>query len=131
MVGAENLIWCGNDVTVLVYIDKILMVGPGGDCLTVDLGEPKTNGTVALTEVDGLRILNSEGSFFLERVADHVVETFKIAAITPAAKLLNAIKSVDYRIPRADEIIRELGKEQLIEGIETLLDIATLEHWDV
>ena len=59
------------------------------------------------------------------------METFKIAAITPAAKLLNAIKSVDFGIPRADEIIRELGKEHLIEGIETLLDIATLEHWDI
>jgi hypothetical protein len=39
------------------------------------------------------------------------METFKVAAITPAAKLLNAIKSVDFGIPRADEIIRELGKE--------------------
>lgn len=40
--------------------------------------------------------------------------------------MLNAIKSVDYKIPRADEIIRELGKEKekLVEGIETLLEIA-------
>lgn len=46
---------------------------------------------------------------------------------------MNAIKSVDYKIPRADEIIRELGKEKekLVEGIETLLEIAQLEHWDV
>lgn len=38
---------------------------------------------------------------------------------------------MDFGIPRADEIIRELGKEQLVEGIETLLDIAQLEHWDI
>lgn len=60
-----------------------------------------------------------------------MVDTFKIAAITPAAKLLNAIKSVDFGIPRANQIIKDLGKEQLIDGIETLLDIAKLEHWDI
>ena len=131
MLGADDLIWCGNDVTVLEYIDKVIMVSPAGDCLPLELGQPKTQGLKCITEIDGLRIVNSESIFFLERVQEHVIETFKIAAITPAAKLLNAIKSVDFGIPRADEIIRELGKEQLIEGIETLLDIATLEHWDV
>lgn len=30
MVAAENLIWCGNDVTVLEYTDKVIMVGPEG-----------------------------------------------------------------------------------------------------
>jgi len=64
-----------------------------------------------LSEHDGLRIINGEHTYFLERVQDHVVETFKIASINPAAKLLNAVKSVDFGIPRADEIIRELGKE--------------------
>jgi hypothetical protein len=131
MVGAENLIWCGNDVTIIEYSDKVIMIGPDGDCLTLDIGMPKTLGLKCLTEIDGLRIVNSDASYFLERVQDHVMETFKIAAITPAAKLLTAIKSVDFGIPRADEIIRELGKEQLIEGIETLLDIAQHEHWDV
>ena len=60
----------------------------------------------------------------MERVQDHVIDTFKIAAITPAAKLLNAMKSVEFGIPRANEIIGELSPEQLIEGIETLLEIA-------
>jgi hypothetical protein len=33
------------------------------------------------------------------------------------------MKSVDLNIPRADEIIRDLGKK-LIDGIECLLDAA-------
>lgn len=53
-----------------------------------------------------------------------MVKTFKIASISPSAKLINAQKSVDLNIPRADEIIRELGPK-LVEGIETLLDAAT------
>jgi len=68
MLGADNLIWCGNDVTVMEYVDKVIMVGPGGECLTLDLGQPKTQGVRCLTEIDGLRIVNSESTFFLERV---------------------------------------------------------------
>ena len=138
MVGAENLVWCGNDTTVLEVKDKVVMVGPGGECNVLELGSPKSTGpggVKCLTEIDGLRIINGEGTFFLERVQEHVIETFKIAAITPAAKLLNAIRNVDFGIPRADEIIRDLGKDKteglLIDGIKTLLDIAALEHWDV
>ena len=41
-------------------------------------------------------------------VQDHFMEKFKIATITPVTKLLNAIISFDFGIPRADEIIREL-----------------------
>ena len=42
MIAAENLIWCGNDVTVLEYTDKVIMVGPGNKCLPLELGAPKT-----------------------------------------------------------------------------------------
>ena len=37
---------------------------------------------------------------------------------------------MDLNVPRADEIIRELGKN-LIDGIECLLDAATHEHSNV
>jgi hypothetical protein len=37
---------------------------------------------------------------------------------------------VDLNIPRADEIIRELGKD-LTTGIEDLLEAATLEHQNI
>lgn len=80
-----------------------------------------------MNEIDGLRIITSEKTYFLERVQPVLLKTFKIASISPSAKLLNAIKSVDLNIPRADEIIRELGKD-LIIGIEDLLEAATLEH---
>jgi hypothetical protein len=68
MIGASNLIWCGNDVTCMEYIDKVIMVSPSNECLTLDLGNPKTQGIKCLTEIDGLRIISSESTFFLERV---------------------------------------------------------------
>jgi hypothetical protein len=131
MVGAERVIWCGSDVTVLEYTDKIILVGPGNDCVPLELGGAKTNGLKCLTEKDGLRIVNSEGVFFLERVQDFVVKTLRIASIEPAAQLMSAMKFVDQKIPKADEIIRELTKDQLAEGLETLLEVAKLEHWDI
>ena len=130
MVGAERVIWCGSDVTVLEYTDKIILVGPGNDCVPLELGGAKTNGLKCLTEKDGLRIVNSEGVFFLERVQDFVVKTLRIASIEPAAQLMSAMKFVDQKIPKADEIIRELTKDQLAEGLETLLEVAKLEHWE-
>lgn len=95
MVGAERVIWCGSDVTVLEYTDKIILVGPGNDCVPLELGGAKTNGLKCLTEKDGLRIVNSEGVFFLERVQDFVVKTLRIASIEPAAQLMSAMKFVD------------------------------------
>lgn len=95
MPGAERLIWCGSDMTVLEFTDKIILVGPRGDILTPDLGYSKTNGIQCQSEIDGLRIVISEGIFFLERVHEFVVKTLRIASIEPAAKLLSAIKYVD------------------------------------
>lgn len=125
------MLWCGNDVTVIEYVDKVILVSPENDCLTLDLGSTKTQGIKCFTEIDGLRIVNSIGTFFLERVQDQVNETFKIASISNSAKLLNAVKWIDMGIPKANEIINELSQEQLVEGIETLLNIAQLEHWDI
>ncbi len=128
LIDAKGLNWCGNDAPVLTYPDKVVLVGPNQFEVITLL--TKTAGIQCLTEIDGLRIVTSEKTYFLDRVQPVLQKTFKIASISPSAKLLNAIKSVDMNIPRADEIIRELGKD-LITGIEDLLEAATLEHTNV
>ena len=125
LIEAKGLDWCGNDAPVLTYPDRIVVVGPQNFEI-IDM-KTKTSGIKCMNELDGLRIVTSEKTYFLERVQSVLIKTFKIASISPSAKLLNAIKSVDLNIPRADEIIRELGKD-LIQGIEDLLEAATLEH---
>lgn len=59
-----------------------------------------------------------------------MLSTFKIASVTPSAKLLKAQKSVDLNQPKADDIINELGKN-LIAGIDDLLETATCEHSNI
>jgi len=38
LLGANNMIWCGNDITVLEYHDKVYLVGPGATSLELELG---------------------------------------------------------------------------------------------
>lgn len=128
LLEANSLDWCGNDAPVLTYPDKIVLVGPNM-FESIDL-KTKTGGIKCANEIDGLRVVTSEKTYFIERVQQVLVKTFKIAAISPSAKLLNAMKSVDLNIPRADEIIRELGKD-LATGIDDLLECATLEHSNI
>ena len=66
LTEAKSLAWCGNDVTVLSYPDKIVLVGPNSSEI-LDM-RTKTGGVQILNEIDGLRIVTSEKTYFLERV---------------------------------------------------------------
>lgn len=88
LLDAKALDWCGNDITVLSYPDKIALVGPNVFDL-VDM-RSKGGGLKCVTEIDGLRVISSEKTYFLERVQKSRIQTFKIASIEPSAKLLQA-----------------------------------------
>ena len=72
MDHADELIWCGNDVTALIYngSNKVIFVSPSNESLALDLDFPKTYGLKCLTEVDGLRIVTSVGTYFVELVQE-------------------------------------------------------------
>jgi hypothetical protein len=71
-------------------------------------------GVKIMNEVDGLRVFSSERISFLERVQPKMLSTFRVASITPSAKLLQAQKSVDLNQPKADDIINEIGAKNLL-----------------
>lgn len=100
--------WCGNDAVILSFYDKIVLVGPR-EYETINL-KTKSGGIKCIQEIDGMRIITSENIYFLERVQESLIKTFTIASLHPSAKLHSAQKSVDFNIPKADEIIRELDK---------------------
>jgi len=52
--------------------------------------ELSTQGVKCSNEIDGLRIVTSEKTYFLERVQPKMLSTFKIASTTPSAKLISA-----------------------------------------
>jgi hypothetical protein len=124
---ARGLDWCGNDAPVLTFPKELVVVGPN-DHVTVDA--ITGYGMKIMNEVDGLRVVTSEKTYFLERVPQKMHSTFSIASISPSAKLLSAQKSVDLNQPKADDIINELGKN-LVVGIDDLLETSTYEHSNI
>lgn len=66
MIDAKSIDWCGNDAPVLSYPDKIVLVGPN-QFEIISLGN-KGGGVRCFTEIDGLRVVSSEKTYFLERV---------------------------------------------------------------
>ncbi len=45
-------------------------------------------GIKCINEIDGLRVVTSEKTYFLERVQEKTLATFKVASISPSAKLI-------------------------------------------
>ncbi len=66
LLDAKGLDWCGNDAPVLTYPDKVVLVGPN-QYEILDI-RTKTAGIKCMNEIDGLRIVSSEKTYFLERV---------------------------------------------------------------
>ena len=127
--------------------EDVFLVGPGGAQETVKLGG-SSKGLVILKEIDGLRIVNSDYVFFLEKIQNHVINTFDEEKRNedyydeeeeedeqcgkPSTILLQAIRSLDFGVPKADGLLKHvIEKNGLVNGIETLLDMAKLEHWDI
>lgn len=65
-LGATEMCWCGTSCIVLSLGDKIALVGPN-DTQRVDV-KARSDGIFINTEDDGLRVLTSESTFFLEFV---------------------------------------------------------------
>merc|ERR1719464_2333549 len=97
-LGANQLAWCGNDCMVLSVYDKLVIIGPN-DHQFVEL-KARSDGIYCMTEIDGLRVLTSECTYFFERVQDSLRNTFSLASIHPPAELHNAQKSIDFNNPR-------------------------------
>ncbi len=66
LIEAKGLDWCGNDAPVLTFPDKIVLVGP--EQFEVINLFTKTAGIKCMNELDGLRVISSEKTYFLERV---------------------------------------------------------------
>ena len=83
MSGATSLVWVGNDTTLLTFPDKIMLVGPNS--FKSIYFNAKKEGIHCFNEIDGLRVVTSDNAYFLERVQEPLVKTFKIASISPSA----------------------------------------------
>lgn len=66
--GGSQLAWCGNDCLVLSVFDQLIVIGPQ-DQHSIDL-KSRADGMFCFNEPDGVRIMTSEHTYFLELVQD-------------------------------------------------------------
>jgi len=72
--GAKQLSWVGDNCPVLNLFKKLLLVAPIDQC-EFSLAN-KNDGICLLTEVDGLRVVTDECTYFLDCVLPETEETF-------------------------------------------------------
>ena len=117
-----NILWV--NTSIVLYTKKdIWVVTYSGAQEAIKLSGDSKNVT-CMKEVDGLRIVNNDYVFFLEKIEDHVINTFDkqkelreeddyddddnededIDGDEASTMLLEAIRYLDFGIPKADSI---------------------------
>ena len=99
------MVWCGEDVVLLVYERSILMVTPSGPMHVKEAVKP---GIYCFPEVDGVRIFTHQECSFFENVQAHLVAALSIASIEPSASLIDAYRSYRKHEPSADDDITKI-----------------------
>ncbi|GEM07386.1 vacuolar assembling/sorting protein VPS16 [Rhodotorula toruloides] len=124
--------WCGSNSVVVAWERTVVMVGPYGETLKFFYTDP----VHLVTEIDGTRILSSEGCDFLQIVPQSSQSVHLPGSTSPASLLYEAsLEFYDRKSPRADEYVRngllrsENGGREMREAVERCLDAAARE-WD-
>lgn len=121
----DQAAWCGDNAVALVHGSRVIIVGPGGDSLSYDY-PPYAH---VITEIDGLRILSSGASDFIQKVPDSSLAVFSPGSAHPAAILYDALDHFERKSARADEAVRSI-RADLASAVDTCVEAAGRE-WDV
>jgi hypothetical protein len=76
-IAPSSIAWCGVDAVALRWEGLLLLVGPYGDWLK----RPCQGAAVMVTEVDGLRMVNSSTCSLLRRVPDALVQVWYVGCL--------------------------------------------------
>jgi hypothetical protein len=104
--------------------ELLLMVGPFGDWIKYAYEEA----LVLVPEVDGVRVVTSKTTEFLQMVPPSTLSIFQIGSTDPPAMLFDAFEQFERRSAKADENVREIrSRGQLNAAIDGCIDAATHE----
>lgn len=130
----EGITWCGSGAVVLLYQSKLTILGKSASG-TFDFADPKLRtkgfrGYYLQNEVDGMRVLTNQYTYFIERVANSTKRVLDPTKTEPSVQIINAYHKWLKKDPGADSAIKgvkEEGEEKLLSGVEDLVDAATHE----
>jgi len=120
--------WCGVDSAVLIYPNKVLLIGSSDTKVEIPIESNK--GFHVCNEIDGLRILTSDFSYFLERVPNEVEKVLSALSSEASAQIITAYQKYLTNNPNAESLLREIKEESIpnfITAIREILNAATHE----
>ncbi|PVV03007.1 hypothetical protein BB560_002524 [Smittium megazygosporum] len=117
-----DVAWCGNDSVAVSYGTSVFLIGPFGGSIKFDFD----SNAMLVSEVDGVRILNSQVHDFIQKVPDSLIQVFQIGSTSSAALLYDAYEHLRNESSKADEIVRSI-KKSLGNAIDTCIDAAGSE----
>lgn len=120
----DRVAWCGDNAIALTFAGTVVIAGPGGDSLSFDY-PPFAH---IYTEIDGVRILSSGVSSFVQKVPDSSLAVFSPGSSHPASILYDALDHFERKSAKADEVVRSI-KADLATAVDTCVEAAGRE-WD-
>lgn len=126
MPRPENLIWCANNIPMLIYESSITMIGPNKmENLILD-DEENLKGIAFCCEIDGVRLITSNRIYWFERVQQCVIDALYLSSSHSSNQLIDAYKEYELKSENTERIFREIGSH-LREAIVTIMDAATYQ----
>jgi hypothetical protein len=122
----EKLIWCSNNIPMMIYESSITMIGPKiMQNLPLD-DENKIKGIAYCWETDGVRLMTSNHIYWFERVHPSVVNALTFISAHPSNQLIDAYREFELKSENTERIFREIG-DKLKDAIETVIEAATYQ----
>mmetsp|Transcript_22396 Transcript_22396/g.22179 ORF Transcript_22396/g.22179 Transcript_22396/m.22179 type:complete len:564 (+) Transcript_22396:959-2650(+) len=127
MPRPNDLIWCANNIPMLLYESSITMIGPN-TMENLELGnEDDINGIGYCCEIDGVRLITTNQIYWFERVQQSVIDSLSLLSDHPANQLIDAFKEYELKSENTEKIFREIGGN-LKQAITTVMEAATYQY---
>ncbi|XP_024121224.1 vacuolar protein sorting-associated protein 16 homolog isoform X1 [Oryzias melastigma] len=126
----KQMLWCRRPKSqqpsvVLMWERLLLVVGECNDTIQF----PVVDVSFLVGELDGVRIINSTNQELLQEVPLVCQDIFKIASMAPGALLLEAHREYEKSSQKADEYLREIKEQNVLEkAVQQCVEAAAHEY---
>lgn len=121
---ALQMEFCGTGAVVIATEDAVQVVGKADEFI-IDDGR-----VVLVPELDGVRLLSSSNHEFLQRVPPPIEDVFKIGSMRAGSMLYEAYKEYDKKSKRADEYIRVIMEQGIMNDAVDQCVLAAAEVFE-
>ncbi|XP_047136937.2 vacuolar protein sorting-associated protein 16 homolog isoform X1 [Hydra vulgaris] len=122
LVRPLQLVWCGSGAVVGHWDNYLLVVGPKQDIIKFYVDR----NVHLIQELDGVRLVDSKTTEFLQKVPEVVEDIYKLGSVKPGAILVDASKEFEKKSIRVDEYMKTI-KDHLLKAVQECISAAGYE----